>query len=144
MTQRRDRGVPPSTVLHDQGAGIVDRGAPWPPTGANGLLHGSSPIRSSGQPEPERHPLGGGLELWTLGPVATAMPELRDDYSPRLRAALIRRRDATLTGRCVCGGTIAAGRPLTPGVAAASIEHEPECDAIDERLATLLRAEARR
>lgn len=93
----------------------------------------------------ERRPLpGGGLELWARAGVAYVGPVIRPTYSARLRAALERRRDASLSGQCVCGGAIAGGGPLTPGVGAVTIAHEEGCDAIEETVHELLAAEGGR
>lgn len=83
------------------------------------------------------------LELYYREPIAYVGPRIRDDYSPRLRAALERRRDAVLDGRCACGGGLAGGGPLAPGIGEASIEHQTTCDAIDDVVAALLDAETR-
>ena len=44
--------------------------------------------------------------LWGLGKAAYLGVAIRDEYSPRLRRALERRRDSSLTGRCPCGASI--------------------------------------
>jgi|SRR5579862_5940776 len=47
------------------------------------------------------------------------------------RLALTLRRDATVSGRCACGATMASARIGAGGVTRATLAHEPDCPAAD-------------
>src|SRR5450759_1890612 len=81
----------------------------------------------------------GESELWQRGRAAYLGVAILPEYSPRLRRALERRRDASLAGRCPCGASV-PGWPAPPGKYAV-MEHAPTCDEGDQRLGPLLSAE---
>ncbi|RAY13608.1 hypothetical protein DPM19_18185 [Actinomadura craniellae] len=80
--------------------------------------------------------LGPIFEAWQVGPMLLVIPALRDDYPPEVKAAFDRRRRATLTGRCDCGGTRAARRGRVVH------EHELDCPARDEAFGEICRRHA--
>lgn len=73
--------------------------------------------------------LTGGQECWMVGTVMHVVPVLRDDYPADLKAAVDRRRRASLTGRCDCGAT---WQVLRRGHV--DMRHEDGCTATDEVL----------
>lgn len=75
--------------------------------------------------------LATGDEVWTVGTLMAVIPALREDYPPDLKTALDRRRRATLTGQCDCGGQ----RRLTKR-GQLVVEHAHNCPATDDNLVT--------
>lgn len=75
-------------------------------------------------------------DLVVVGRIGYLVPTIRSEYSPELQAALRRRRTATLTGRCDCGGSTAATMP-----GRMDLEHEAECPAGDDWIVPRLLAE---
>jgi len=71
----------------------------------------------------------GGQDYYKVGTTLFLIPVLLDDYPPAIKAAIDRRRRASLTGRCDCGAERRVGRKNR-----LVIEHETDCDATDERL----------
>ena len=62
------------------------------------------------------------------------LPEIPDDASPELKAALALRNAATVAGACECGGELA----ILPGPQAI-LQHETGCPAGDDNVRRLLR-----
>jgi hypothetical protein len=67
------------------------------------------------------------------------VPEIPEDAPARVREGLARRRLAVTTGRCPCGARL--DLPATPSgtVTHVTLEHEPDCPAIDPALEQLVR-----
>lgn len=74
------------------------------------------------------------FESWSVGPILVIVPALRDDYPAEVKDAFDRRRRATLTGRCDCGG----GRTVQRG----RIIHQHERDSRDDVIDDLCRRHA--
>jgi hypothetical protein len=80
----------------------------------------------------------GNQEIWLNDRVVQVLPALRDDLHPRIKDAVARRRLASLTGRCDCGGEMEIDGPLTPGsTVRGRMWHEPDCSATDIAIAQL-------
>jgi hypothetical protein len=79
--------------------------------------------------------LSNGCEAWMRGRIMFVIPPLREDYPADLKAAVDRRRRASLAGSCDCGARWDLTRGGHLGMA-----HEPDCDAADEALDRLAAA----
>lgn len=83
-----------------------------------------------------------------IGRVAFVQPVVSESMGPELREAIALRRIATIEGRCPCGAVLYLpnrearrkakrdGRQLH-----ATVQHEPSCDATDDRIIALVRGE---
>ncbi len=85
--------------------------------------------------------LPGGGELWKRGEVAFVVAGVPATAPPAIRAALDRRRRATLTGRCECGGRLHLRRMMAAATNHQAVVHEADCPAGDHNLAALIEAE---
>ena len=76
----------------------------------------------------------GTVEAWEKGGIVHVGAAIRDEYPPRLKEALIRRRTVSLAGYCPCG-IIVNVRSIYGNrdgqVLHAAIEHEDDCPAPD-------------
>jgi hypothetical protein len=71
-------------------------------------------------------------EVWSVGPLLCVIPPLMEDFPPAVKDAVDRRRRATLSGQCDCGGK---RRLLKPRHLV--LEHEHNCPASDDNLTKL-------
>lgn len=71
-----------------------------------------------------------GRAVFLVGPVPDGAP-------PELAAALRRRREATIAGRCACGARWHPGRVRPGHVATAALRHEDSCSAHNVAIAAL-------
>lgn len=75
-----------------------------------------------------------------LGRVLYILPVIPEDAPYRIREGIARRRIATLTGECPCGGTRGPRPKAQPGtVMVSEFAHEPRCPAITETLVKAIR-----
>lgn len=72
-------------------------------------------------------------EIWRRGKVLHVVPPIRDSMPAALKEAIVRRRTASLTGRCPCGA-----RMRITSEHRAVCEHEADCTADNESLDRLL------
>ncbi len=75
-------------------------------------------------------PAPGGGEIWRAGPVALVVAGIPFGAPPELAQAMARRRDASLTGRCQCGGRRHLLRATHTGSIMAVV-HREDCPATD-------------
>jgi hypothetical protein len=82
----------------------------------------------------EPHLIGrlGEWDLIRKGRVVFAVPVIKDDFPPDLRAAYQRRRAAMLTGTCVCEGRLRPGGPY-----GLQMDHAAGCIASDGSIAEI-------
>lgn len=73
-----------------------------------------------------------GSEVWVCGRVLFTLPVLCDDYPDDLKAAVDRRRRASLSGACDCGGRWDVTRR-----GRVEMWHETGCDATEQALDAL-------
>jgi hypothetical protein len=74
--------------------------------------------------------------------VVMMLPEIPDASSPDLKNALVRRREASINGRCACGAAFKSLGPATAdGVLQVEMNHEDGCSASDAGIAALLERE---
>lgn len=71
----------------------------------------------------------GGQDYFKVANALVLVPVLRDDYPDDLKAAIDRRRRASLTGSCDCGAT----RRLNRGNRV-TYEHETDCPASEDAI----------
>lgn len=84
-------------------------------------------------------PAPGGGEIWRAGPVALVVAGIPFGAPPELAQAMARRRDASLTGRCQCGGRPHLLRASHTGSIMAVV-HREDCPATDEAVVEALEA----
>lgn len=78
------------------------------------------------------------------GRVLFVLPTIPENAPFRIREGIARRRIATMTGECPCGGKRDPFSAIKPGsVAVADFPHEPRCPAITGPLVKALRRWAR-
>lgn len=63
-----------------------------------------------------------------------ALPSVGADASDAVKLGLRLRNEASLTGRCSCGGAVGAPVEIAPGIFKATIHHEADCPAISPEL----------
>ncbi|MFI7461854.1 hypothetical protein [Nonomuraea sp. NPDC049646] len=71
-------------------------------------------------------------EVWSVGPLMCVLPPLLDEFPDELKQVVDRRRRATLTCTCDCGGMV---RWVRPNVA--ELRHIGDCPATDENMTAL-------
>lgn len=79
--------------------------------------------------------LPNGSECWMRGRIMFVIPPLVDDYPDPIKAAIDRRRRASLSGQCDCGAVAAINRR-----GSVEMNHEDVCDATDRALDELAAA----
>jgi hypothetical protein len=95
-----------------------------------------SVLRRAAEAEPHyERTLSNGCEVWLRGPIMLVLPPLVDDYPAPIKAAIDRRRRASLSGCCDCGALWDITRR-----GQLDMEHEEGCDATDNALDDLAAA----
>lgn len=84
-------------------------------------------------------PVGDDFEAFMVGRAMVVTYRTLPGMAPEMRAAVDRRREATLTGRCPCGGRSHMG-PSGGGIVTADLRHEHDCPAADVNLLALATA----
>lgn len=76
-------------------------------------------------------------ELWRVGNMLVVAPRILEPFPDELKAALLRRREAAISGRCACGVGYEFLAADAENRINALMAHESSCSASDDALAEI-------